>query len=725
MISRVERIAVTGLGIVTSLGSHIDQLFPRLIAGESGVLPLTDALGIAVGGPPVAAVREPSWLDAPAVAALRCDRLAHVAVRQAVESAHLDGAPLGLLLGETTGASREAVIDYCAVDPEDISPLLRHLGREPLGVTGERLRLSFPQIVSSTVVCSACSSGAVAIALGALRLQRGAATAQLVGGVDAISALTLIGFGSLGALSDKACRPFDANRNGLNLGEGAAFLVLETESMARHRQARILGWLDGFAIGAEAHHLTHPETDGTRASELIRAAMERAGFAVGDVGYINAHGTATLPNDSMESLAISRVFGEAVPRVRVSSSKGQLGHTLGAAGAVEATIVVEALRRQYLVPTVGLARVDPACELAHVLEKGEPSAFSAALSTSFGFGGSGAVLAFSSSQREDGRPNTPPSPGGVFVTDVISLSSAGILRGAENAQLVDASAAYPPPQPQLPFEPLDLLVMERSRRFDRVTAMAALAADSLLASKVADGATTGLVLGNALGDVTRTVEFLKRVRKRGLKGAHPAEFPHTLPSSISGNASIYAGLKGPVLNVSEFGETAELALEVALDCLDGSLAESMITGSAEALDPVLLAEVDGDLANGALPWTEGAAFMLLASARVRSSAGRNCRLHWFGPRDATSPDKLRLPKEIRGEIITSGDDALLSATWLAESGWDRVSVRALGARVGRGWHLSAFVHAVAAARVLSGDADAVLAVTVAPQGVHIAHFVCD
>jgi 3-oxoacyl-[acyl-carrier-protein] synthase II len=452
--------------------------------------------------------------------------------------------------------------------------------------------------------------------------------------------------------------------------------------------------------------------------------MERAGFAVDDVGYVNAHGTATQPNDTMESRAIRRVFGNSTSRVRVSSSKGQLGHTLGAAGAIEAAIVVESLRQQHVVPTVGLTRIDPACDLSHVLERGEPSSFSAGLSTSFGFGGSGAVLAFSKAEAEDRRPFGTPRESGWFVSDLITMSSYGLLRGVENAELVVETTETP--TPTLPFDPLELLVMERSRRFDRVTAMTALSASLLLESNLAAGATTGLVLGNALGDVARTVDFMRRVRRRGLKGAHPAEFPHTLPSSISGNASIYAGLMGPVLNVSEFGETADLALEVAVDCLQGQLATAMITGTAEALDAQVLAEIDGAQRNGEPPWTEGAAFLLLGAEPVRFAAGRACRIRWFGRLDVALAQDLSIPREkTRAEVIVSQVDLVGEPSRLLALGWDGVPVRAVGSRIGRGWHRAAFVHAAAAARVLSGDADAVLAITNAPQGIQLAYFASD
>ena len=253
-------------------------------------------------------------------------------------------------------------------------------------------------VVRSRSICSACSGGAIALVQAAAWLMRGEVDHVLAGGADGLCRLTLLGFNALGATDPALCRPFDRSRGGLNLGEGAAVLVLEREETARARGAQVLAFLDGFAVGAEAHHITHPDPEATRARALMREAMKRAGFAASDIGYVNAHGTGTQQNDAMEARALVDVLGASAAQTWVSSSKAQLGHTLGASGALEAAITVLSLANQQVPPTAGLVEPEESA-LRHVLATGQPANMDAALSSSFGFGGMSCVLAFSGSER--------------------------------------------------------------------------------------------------------------------------------------------------------------------------------------------------------------------------------------------------------------------------------------------------------------------------------------
>lgn len=724
----LERIAVTGLGMVTSLGEGSKRVFHRLVAGDVGIDSEPLELGVTLPKLPVArvvladvgATPEPkaqtSWS--------RCDVFAVKAAREALAQAGLFSQSVEALVGETAGTLREAVLDYARGPSDDTAPLLRRMVLEPLGMTSVRLREALEQVTSSVVVCSACSSGALAIALGAMRLEQGAKQPQLVGGTDSLNALTLTGFGALGALSSDACRPFDEQRQGLNLGEGAAFLVLETETMVRARGGTVLAWLDGYAVGAEAHHLTHPEADGKRASELIAEAMSRAGLTARDIGYVNAHGTATVQNDAMETTAMCRVFRDETARIRVSSSKGQLGHTLGAAGAIEAAIVVEALCEQVVPPTAGLVTPSPECALSLVARKGVTCEFTAALSSSFGFGGAGAVLALVTAEGTLRRSPLVERRERVFVTSVVTLGPSGILRGRENARLLDESTQ--PLSPRLPFEPLDALVMERSRRFDRLTALSALGTELTLAGAARSGQNVGLVLGNALGDVSRSVEFLRRVRARGLRAAQPAEFPHLLPSSVSGNASIYAGLTGPVFNVSQLGPTATESLLLARTCLRSAMATAMIMGTVEVVDDAVFSVLleAGKAASTEVPPTEGAAFLLLESGpEFDETTGREPRCELLASANVRDFIHLAEPSwrpsgssEVLSSIENEGAelDEVLRAV-----GWQDVPRRSAQARVGTGWHYPGFMLATAAARVLAGEVERALVLTETPDGVHL------
>lgn len=243
-----------------------------------------------------------------------------------------------------------------------------------------------------TLIANACASGANAVGHAWDLLRHRRADRVLTGGYDALSELVFSGFDSLQALSPTRCRPFDARRDGLALGEGAAVFALETLEHARRRGAVILGEIAGYGAATDVHHLTQPHPRGDAALAAMNAACRSAGLAPGQVGYINAHGTGTPLNDSAEAAAIGRWAGDAVSRIPVSSTKSGIGHLLGAAGAVEVAVCLMALRGQWLPPTSTLETPDPACAFP-LVPKPADAHFDCALTNSFGFGGANATVA--------------------------------------------------------------------------------------------------------------------------------------------------------------------------------------------------------------------------------------------------------------------------------------------------------------------------------------------
>jgi len=244
-----------------------------------------------------------------------------------------------------------------------------------------------------TLLANACAAGSNAIGHAWELVRHGRAQRVLTGGYDALSQLVFAGFDSLQALSTTTCRPFDARRDGLALGEGAAVLTLESLEYAQHRGATILGEIIGYGAATDVHHLTQPHPGGNAAFQSMQEACRGARITPEAVGYLNAHGTGTPLNDTAEALAINRWAGARASSLPVSSTKGSVGHLLGAAGAVEAVICLMVLREQWLPPQPLVEAVDPICAFPLVRQPQE-AAVEVALSNSFGFGGANASLLF-------------------------------------------------------------------------------------------------------------------------------------------------------------------------------------------------------------------------------------------------------------------------------------------------------------------------------------------
>jgi 3-oxoacyl-[acyl-carrier-protein] synthase II len=389
-------VAVTGLGAVTALGPDVASFERGLRAGTCGVRELTlfDTSGyrtrLAAQAPdPACAVENAAPISRP-------DRFGVQAALEAVAHARLDAGTLAraaLVLGTGTGGADLTEAYYRAVLRGEHPPARELVPHQPASVTdvvARRLDVRGPR----TTIMTACSSSATAIGYAADRVRLGHVDVALAGGAEALCRLAYAGFSSLRATSPEPCRPFDAERKGLSLGEGAAMLVLEELEHARARGAEILALFAGYGVTADAYHMTAPHPEGDGAARAMRAALADAGLDSSQVEYVNAHGTATPYNDSAETAAIKAVLGERAPRVPVSSIKSMVGHTLGAAGAIEAVASVLTIARGFIPPTVNLRTPDPAFGLDFVPGAAREQRVDVVLSNSFAFGGNNTTLAF-------------------------------------------------------------------------------------------------------------------------------------------------------------------------------------------------------------------------------------------------------------------------------------------------------------------------------------------
>ena len=405
-----RRVVVTGLGAVTPLGIGVEKTWTALCAGTPGIGPITrfDATGYAsrIAGE-VKEFNPADFIEKKDIK--KMDTFIHYAVaagQMAVDDAGLKVTPeiaerVGVYIGAGIGGL-PAIEHFHKVllekGPDRVSPFFIPMVIINLASGQVAIRLGAKGPNSCAV--TACATGNHCIGDAFRIIQHGEADVMLAGGAEAtITPLAVAGFGSAKALSRRndeparASRPFDRERDGFILGEGAGVLVLEELESARRRGARIYAELIGYGMNSDAYHITAPAAEGEGAVRCMELAIANAGIAKDEIGYINAHGTSTMA-DAIETKAIKQVFGERAYRIPISSTKSMTGHLLGAAGGVEAVFSVLAIARHMLPPTINLENPDPECDLDYIPWKAREASVSTALSNSFGFGGVNACLLF-------------------------------------------------------------------------------------------------------------------------------------------------------------------------------------------------------------------------------------------------------------------------------------------------------------------------------------------
>ena len=399
----MSRVVITGVGMTTPLGSTVASTWRGITAGRSAIGPITrfDPTGYPVRFAAQAADPGPSldttaWPQVPPAALLELKgRLAYVAVTEALAQSGLmlSGERVGVSIGSEASRPPLSLVSERLLNnrPPPAAELARMSPDAPTRMIAAMLGATGPMSTIST----ACTSSSQAVGEGMLQIRRGRVDAMIVGGVDVlVDPIMVTGFSKLGALSTRnddppaASRPFDVDRDGFVLGEGAGFLVLESEGHARARGAEILGVLSGFGCSCNAYRITDSPPDGRGAAQSMGAALLDAGLAAADIGYINAHGTSTQQNDASETRGIHRALGSATDRVPVSSTKSAMGHLVAACGAVETILCLQAIREGVLPPTLNLDRPDPACALLHVPLTAREATIRHAMTNAFGFGGS-------------------------------------------------------------------------------------------------------------------------------------------------------------------------------------------------------------------------------------------------------------------------------------------------------------------------------------------------
>jgi 3-oxoacyl-[acyl-carrier-protein] synthase II len=406
-----RRVVVTGIGLVSSLGIGTEANWTAVCAGQSGIGPVTkfDAAQFATriagevkGFDPLQFIdkKDVKKMDVFIQYAMAAAQFAmdDACYKVTSEMAARVGVFIASGIGGFTTIEREhkALLEG---GPRKISPFF--IPSAIINLAAGQVSIRFGAKGPNSATCTACSASAHAIGDAYEIIRRGAADAMIAGGSEAaITPMGIGGFGALRALStrndepERASRPFDKDRDGFIVGEGAGVLILEEYSAARRRGARIYAELVGYGMSADAYHITAPSEDGDGAFRVMRAAIESAGIEPQAVSYINAHGTSTPQGDKLETLAIKRCFGDHARNLPVSSTKSMTGPLLGAAGGLEAGIAALAVHHQVAPPTINLDGPDPDCDLDYVPNQKREMPITYALSNSFGFGGTNAALLF-------------------------------------------------------------------------------------------------------------------------------------------------------------------------------------------------------------------------------------------------------------------------------------------------------------------------------------------
>jgi 3-oxoacyl-[acyl-carrier-protein] synthase II len=408
---RKRRVVITGVGMITPLGVSTDESWDGLIAGRPGIKKITqfDAsafptqiAGEVVGFNPEDHI-EPKEIK-------KMDRFIHFALAAASMAMKDSGLKItaenaeraGVIVGSGMGGLH-AIEHYHSVylekGPRRISPFF--IPMLIVNLAAGQISIRFGAKGPNSAPATACATGSHSIGDAFKIIQRGDADAMIAGGTEAvITPLGIGGFNSMKALStrnhepDKASRPFDIDRDGFIMGEGAGILILESLESATDRGARIYAEVAGYGMTADAYHITSPSPGGEGAARCMELALKDAGVLASDIEYINAHGTSTKYGDELETIAIKTVFREHAYKLCISSTKSMTGHLLGAAGGVEAVITILCMHHDNVPPTINLDNPDPECDLDYIPHKARKMSVNYALTNSFGFGGTNACLVF-------------------------------------------------------------------------------------------------------------------------------------------------------------------------------------------------------------------------------------------------------------------------------------------------------------------------------------------
>jgi len=731
-------IVVTGVGLLAAVGTNADTAWDAIRAGRSGIVPVTtvDASSFIsryAGEVPLgtdilaASARSARPTD-------RCHTIALAAAREAVTHARLSDSPyvahrVAISVGTSLGGARSGDRFHRQWMRDGLRRADATVLREyPLHSVPDHLAARLGYTGARTVHSNACAAGAVAIAYGVELLLSGQADAVIAGGVDPLAFFSFGGFSCLGALDPEPCAPYTRS-TGLNLGEGAGILILERRDAAASRGVTPLAAVRGYGLSADAHHATAPDPTGRGALRAMHAALAMAGMTVDDIDYVNGHGTGTPANDSVETRAIAHLRESAPPAI--SSTKSMVGHTLGAAGAVEAVTTVLALRDGVLPPTVlpGDGTVAPH-DLDIVPGTGRAAEAKAALSNSFAFGGNNASLLLARADVPSVRRDIAPGRRSV-VTGVAVIAGDAPDTQAVRTAMASSTPLYGELSVDLDhygsFPVADIpernsargINPQMLRRLDGLGRRSAVAvADLLKQHRLTreESSATGLVFATGTGPLSTVEAFQRELIESGT--GNTRLFPNTVMNAAPGHVALLNKLQGPTATFCAGGTSAVSALHFAVRLIDRGAADRVIVLAADEAPAAMLAgyaRIPGFLsrdrcvpfANSGKVYGGAAVALMLEAADLTSPDRVMASIDGFGlAGDASGPGRLDPSGEgwtrsfqnaLRDAALSAGDIDLVVSAACGREAIDEVETRA---RIASGLDAAGMV----APKALTGDA---------------------
>ena len=617
-----RRPVITGVGIISSIGNNRSETITSIFDGISGLAPLTLYPSPRYGHYPVGQVRaDLDALTKGAVRGSRSDKMACAAMREAAEQADLpaflpklDPSRVAVVLGATVGGtldSEEFLWALMRRGAMRCGRLRYHECASAAELCATQLPASGPTMTTST----ACSSGGMAIAMAAEMIVAGDADVVVAGGNDSLCRLTVNGFGSLLLLDQNGCRPFDATRVGISLGEGAGVVVMESADQAGRRGVAIRARVSGWGGTCDAHHATAPDPDGAGALRAMSTALDRAGLAPEQIDYLNAHGTGTPDNDRAESKAVRALFGATIPPI--SSTKRFYGHALAASGAIEAGICVEIIERGVLPRNLGCETPDPelgfvplleerACDVTHVM------------TNSFGFGGNNVSLVLSKPDFDDDNATENAGPitiskrsgnecrrfavVGRGVISPAGLTPEEVCRTCEQDAVMPGTFEIGPPLPaaQAPayicrdFGVKTRLSAKRRRKLGRLQQMSIVAAQDALGLAgddelpELDSDRTCVSMGSGWGCLAEASMFLEHVCDSDESLPLPMRFTNSVHNALASQVAIEFKARGLNATLTHREVSFETALWHGTRELSAGGADLGLVGAGDELSPYVL-----------------------------------------------------------------------------------------------------------------------------------------